>query len=42
MITILLFIVASFFAINIGASGAVAYMGIAYGTGAINKQKLRY
>ncbi|WP_090872005.1 inorganic phosphate transporter [Oceanobacillus limi] len=38
--TILLFIVAFFFAINIGASGAAASMGIAYGSNAIRNKRI--
>ncbi len=37
---ILAFIIAGFFAMNIGASGAAAAMGIAYGSGAIKTRKL--
>ncbi|WP_077622738.1 inorganic phosphate transporter [Sediminibacillus massiliensis] len=40
IITIIAFIVALFFAMNIGASGAAASMGIAYGSGAIKVRKL--
>ncbi|MFD2046519.1 anion permease [Ornithinibacillus salinisoli] len=40
MITILLFIIAFFFAINIGASGAAASMGIAYGSKAVKTKKI--
>lgn len=38
--TLLLFIIAFFFATNIGASGAAASMGIAYGSGAIKTKKI--
>lgn len=38
-ITILAFIIALFFAMNIGASGAAASMGIAYGAGAVRKRQ---
>ncbi|WP_209367748.1 inorganic phosphate transporter [Sediminibacillus dalangtanensis] len=37
---ILAFVIAGFFAINIGASGAAASMGIAYGSGAIKTRKM--
>ncbi|MUK90394.1 inorganic phosphate transporter [Ornithinibacillus sp. L9] len=40
MIIILLFFVAFFFAINIGASGAAASMGIAYGSKAVSNRKM--
>ncbi|SDJ84936.1 inorganic phosphate transporter [Sediminibacillus albus] len=40
MITILACIISFFFAINIGASGAAASMGIAYGSGAVKTRKL--
>lgn len=39
MLTILLFIMVFFFSLNIGASGAAATMGIAYGSGAIKKRR---
>ncbi|NPC92998.1 inorganic phosphate transporter [Bacillus sp. WMMC1349] len=39
-ITILAFIIALFFAMNIGASGAAAAMGVAYGSGAIKKRNI--
>ncbi|MFZ3578481.1 inorganic phosphate transporter [Virgibacillus sp. DJP39] len=38
--TILLFTVSCFFAINIGASGAAASMGIAYGSSALKHRKI--
>ncbi|WP_226037721.1 inorganic phosphate transporter [Aquibacillus saliphilus] len=38
--TILACLIAFFFAINIGASGAAAAMGIAYGTGAVKIRKI--
>lgn len=40
MVTILAFAIALFFAMNIGASGAAASMGIAYGSGAVKWRKL--
>lgn len=40
MLTILAFIIAFFFAMNIGGSGAAASMGIAYGAGAIPKKRI--
>ncbi|MEC5425970.1 inorganic phosphate transporter [Virgibacillus sp. C22-A2] len=40
IIIILLFLTAFFFAVNIGASGAAASMGIAYGSGAIKNKRL--
>ncbi|KAA6451912.1 inorganic phosphate transporter [Bacillus swezeyi] len=39
-ITVLAFIIALFFAMNIGASGAAATMGIAYGSGAVRKRRI--
>ncbi|MFN2747422.1 MULTISPECIES: inorganic phosphate transporter [Bacillus] len=39
-ITVLAFIIALFFAMNIGASGAAAAMGIAYGSGAVKKRRI--
>lgn len=38
-ITILVFLTAFFFAMNIGASGAAASMGIAYGSGAVKNKR---
>lgn len=40
MITLLAFMAAFFFAINIGASGAAASMGIAYGSGAVKTRRI--
>lgn len=40
MLVAIAFAVALFFAMNIGASGAAASMGIAYGSGAIKRRKL--
>lgn len=40
MLTIIAFALAVFFAMNIGASGAAASMGIAYGSGAVKWRKL--
>ncbi|MFA8438753.1 anion permease [Pueribacillus sp. YX66] len=40
MVTIIAFAIALFFAMNIGASGAAASMGIAYGSGAVKWRKL--
>jgi len=39
LLTTLLFMIVLFFSFNIGASGAAAAMGIAYGSGAIKKRK---
>ncbi|WP_174735096.1 inorganic phosphate transporter [Mesobacillus harenae] len=39
-VIVLVFIAAFFFAINIGASGAAATMGIAYGSGAVKNRRL--
>ncbi|MFC2949786.1 inorganic phosphate transporter [Virgibacillus sediminis] len=39
MITALACLIAFFFAMNIGASGAAASMGVAYGTGAVTSRK---
>lgn len=40
MFTLLAFVIALFFAMNIGASGAAASMGIAYGSGAVKWRRL--
>lgn len=40
MITLLAFLAALFFALNIGASGAAASMGIAYGSGALKNRRM--
>jgi sulfate permease len=37
MLIILAFVIAFLFAINIGASGAAAAMGVSYGSGAIKR-----
>lgn len=38
--TVLAFLITIFFAMNIGASGAAASMGIAYGSGVIRRKRL--
>ncbi|MRH43844.1 inorganic phosphate transporter [Aquibacillus halophilus] len=40
ILTILACLIALFFAINIGASGAAASMGIAYGSGAVKRKRI--
>ena len=40
MLLYVAFIIALFFAMNIGASGAAAAMGVSYGSGAIKKRRV--